>query len=874
MRAEPCRTPAPEGPRIVGVYKAVFTDPPGRIPSDCAIDAPLMGNGDLLAALAGGPDKPQFFINKNDLWVTNKTGGSRPLPLARLNLNLPGLAGASYRVEQDLLRGITTETCAKGGATLTMETAVSATQNLLWVKLSARGGVFAGEAALSLPMARGLGGPLTGGTGRIQLGREQYGVGRWYFDGAMDKVAIYDRALPEAAIRKLAAGETVREGLLRDWDFATTGTVPGPKGGKAMVFDGSTTFVDSPPLKPGHGLTFAAFVKVNHHTGGGNAQYLVSQGEWNKDWAVGLSDGKLRLTLNGECAESPEALPLGKWVHVCGTYDGKILRVFVDGRDQNPAPAAQAGVQAVERRFDKGMLFPTAAACAMRVVSGDATDGGAFTVSPGKDVLIVAAAASLLESKDFRAMAETRAAQFKATDLTAIHTAHEAWWRHFWDRSFIEIPDKTLEQRYRLSHYAMACASRLADFPPDLYGWETTDSPKWGGGYFLNYNFYAPFYGLYAGNHIEQADPCIGAILDATELGKLYSKGPEAGIEGGILLPVSIGAKGSVSCAATWHQKSDSSYCCVPIASRWYATYDLAFARKAYPFVRDVAYFWEKWLKFENGRYVDRNDATQEICSWDSNPCGEDNPIHTLALIRQVMGLAIDMSAELGVDADRRAKWADIRDRMSDYPTCTVGDLPLRAAASTSLAPKKCSTCRSSATAKQEVRLGRTATPWVSSTSSPATASASTASRSCWPARATRCACSIAGSTSTAATAFIPPPCGWAMIRWTSSSTCAIGWRPRPPTACGATIRTWMEQFSVVSCTLQEMLLQSYDGTLRLFPCWPGDQDARFGTLRARGAFLVSAELESRGRIGGVKIMSEKGRDCTWSIRGRAGRWR
>jgi hypothetical protein len=61
---------------------------------------------------------------------------------------------------------------------------------------------------------------------------------------------------------------------------------------------------------------------------------------------------------------------------------------------------------------------------------------------------------------------------------------------------------------------------------------------------------------------------------------------------------------------------------------------------------------------------------------------------------------------------------------------------------------------------------------------------------------------------------------------------------------------------------LNEMLLQSYDGVIRLFPDWPKDLDASFGTLRACGAFLVSAELKN-GVVAGVKIISEKGRDCT-----------
>ena len=60
---------------------------------------------------------------------------------------------------------------------------------------------------------------------------------------------------------------------------------------------------------------------------------------------------------------------------------------------------------------------------------------------------------------------------------------------------------------------------------------------------------------------------------------------------------------------------------------------------------------------------------------------------------------------------------------------------------------------------------------------------------------------------------------------------------------------------------INEMLLQSHESVIRFFPDWAKDQNARFGNLRAVGAFLVSAELKD-GNATGVKITSEKGRDC------------
>ena len=70
----------------------------------------------------------------------------------------------------------------------------------------------------------------------------------------------------------------------------------------------------------------------------------------------------------------------------------------------------------------------------------------------------------------------------------------------------------------------------------------------------------------------------------------------------------------------------------------------------------------------------------------------------------------------------------------------------------------------------------------------------------------------------------------------------------------------WTESLSCMA-PVQEMLMQSWDGAIRLFPFWPRGCNAAFRDWRAQGAFLVSAEMKG-GRIGDVTVRSEKGEDC------------
>ena len=61
-----------------------------------------------------------------------------------------------------------------------------------------------------------------------------------------------------------------------------------------------------------------------------------------------------------------------------------------------------------------------------------------------------------------------------------------------------------------------------------------------------------------------------------------------------------------------------------------------------------------------------------------------------------------------------------------------------------------------------------------------------------------------------------------------------------------------------IAAMISEFLVQSVDNTIRVFPCWPKDQDARFTNLRAQGGFLVSAEQKG-GKVTELEITSTVG---------------
>jgi hypothetical protein len=133
-------SPADNAQRIVSRYEGVWTAPPKKVPSNALSDAPLLGNGDLGVLIGGPPEKQQFFLSKNDFW--------RPQPYfpwftpalsGVIDLEIPALQGAGYRVVQDISKAEVRQTFTKAEGTVEMRSWTPATGHELIVEISCTG---------------------------------------------------------------------------------------------------------------------------------------------------------------------------------------------------------------------------------------------------------------------------------------------------------------------------------------------------------------------------------------------------------------------------------------------------------------------------------------------------------------------------------------------------------------------------------------------------------------------------------------------------------------------------------------------------------------------------------------------------------------
>lgn len=518
----------------------------------------------------------------------------------------------------------------------------------------------------------------------------------------------------------------------------------------------------------------------------------------------------------------------------------------------------------VTKDYVRDAEWETKAAACCRILEWNGTEG---ILHQGERITLIISLYTNHDSADYQMLAKAAVSDINRQLLAEYRTAHEQWWQQFWSRSGICIPSEPEVERFWYgSHYLMACCSKGGKFAPGIFGnWITTNNPNWAGDYHLNYNYEAPWWGVFSSNKVELSEPYDKPLLDYIPQAEQNAK--ERLNCRGLYSKVGIGPMGLETSrmynkdgtenhlAPYWGQKSNSSYAAINMMMRFYSTWDAEYAANcALPYLRKVADFWEDYLKFEDGRYVIYNDCIHEnsaaaigIADWvspDTPDYSDDfNPILSLGLVRLVFKGLLDMSEYLHTDADRRAKWEHILTHISDFPTQT----------------------RDSKTVFRYTERGM---DWKDNNS--------LGIQHIFP-------CGAIGLNSDKKMLEIARNTVTVMHRWSDynafptffTAAARVGYDPN------IILTKFKEQFlthsfpnlfiyyggggieccSAVPGCINEMLFQSHENVLRFFPVWDKQKDAAFYHLRGYGAFVVSAELKN-GTVQDITLFSEKGRPC------------
>ena len=437
----------------------------------------------------------------------------------------------------------------------------------------------------------------------------------------------------------------------------------------------------------------------------------------------------------------------------------------------------------------------------------------------------------------------------------------EEKWHKFFSASRVILEDKEIERYYNSSLYHLAGCMGNKGFPPGLFGnFVTDDFFPWAGDYHMNYNYEAPYYCIFSANHPELFDGYMTPVNEmrdeAKRMAKLFGCG-------GYAFPVSFGPKAldvytQKDCKEHGilflGQKSHAAYACVIPIMHWFATYDKDYAlENYYDFILNTAKFWEDYLVKEKGRYVIKGDAAHEIPYYR----GKDfkalthigqintiNAINSMGLVKLLFKGLYDMAKELGLNSEKYPLWEDIINNFSDFPTFI----------------KKGKRC---------YRYAKFGIRWRDDNT--------VGLQHIYPA-------SQIGLASDEKTLKIARNTYFINDRRLDDNGsnsylpagARIGVDPKflidgihqnidefaLPNGLFRHHGGGIEHLTTVPATINEMILQSHEGIIRLFPCWDMKSDVRFENLRADGAFLVSAELKDE-KIVSLCIKSLRGRKCT-----------
>jgi alpha-L-fucosidase 2 len=444
--------------------------------------------------------------------------------------------------------------------------------------------------------------------------------------------------------------------------------------------------------------------------------------------------------------------------------------------------------------------------------------------------------------------------------LDRLLDSHCQWWASYWGRAAVSVPNPIIERQWYLEMYKFGSATR-ADTPPiTLQGPWTADDmkiPPWKGDYHHDLNTQLSYWPAYSGNQLDGASGYVAWLWQTKETAREWTK-RFFDLPG---LNVPMTADLEQNQIGGWHQYTHSATTGAWLAHHFYLQWRYSMDRqclreRAWPWFKEVSTFLEAVTeKGPNGQRTLPLSSSPEINDDRLEAWFPSITNYDLALIRWTFEKTAELAKELDEPSEAE-HWLQILSEMPELAVDLKSDKLLVA----KNYPLPFSHRHfSHLMAIHPLGLIR----WENGQKDQAIIKASLADLD---AKGTKAWCGYSFSWLASLTArardgekaeraleiFSTAFClrNSFHCNGDQSGKGYSDFRYRPFT---------LEGNFAAAAGLQEMLLQSYSGTIRVFPAVPaGWKDASFESLRAEGAFLVSAERNG-GRTQSVEIVAEKG---------------
>ena len=183
--------------------------------------------------------------------------------------------------------------------------------------------------------------------------------------------------------------------------------------------------------------------------------------------------------------------------------------------------------------------------------------------------------------------------------------SHIDWWNDYWKRSSVSIPDSILERQYYLDMYKFGCVARSNTPPISLQAIWTADDgrlPPWKGDFHHDLNTELSYWPGYSGNHLDLTEGFTNWLWKVKDENKKWTK--QYFEIDGLNVPGVTTISGKPM--GGWIQYSMS-----PTTSAWLAQHfywqwkyskDKVFLKeRVYPYISEVAHFIEQLTESDSG---------------------------------------------------------------------------------------------------------------------------------------------------------------------------------------------------------------------------------------------------------------------------------